>query len=120
MLSATIDALLHRIRQANVQQLPLHDRTWAQSIVAFSGGVDSSLVVYLVHRVFPKTSTAILGISPAVSMHQIEQAQKIANKIGILLVECNTTEWEDEKYVQNQGKRLPNAVYLSLEIDQIS
>nr|CCA24249.1 AlNc14C229G9269 [Albugo laibachii Nc14]CCA25886.1 AlNc14C329G10673 [Albugo laibachii Nc14] len=48
MLSATIDALLHRIRQANVQQLPLHDRTWAQSIVAFSGGVDSSLVVYLI------------------------------------------------------------------------
>lgn len=31
------------------------------NVVAFSGGVDSSLVAFLVHNAFPHNSTACLG-----------------------------------------------------------
>ncbi|KAL0584133.1 hypothetical protein ABG067_006017 [Albugo candida] len=104
MTSARIDALLHRIRHANMRKIQSNQCSSLPSIVAFSGGVDSSLVASLVHRVFPLESAAVLGISPAVSIDQVERARTIANEIGIQLVECNTTEGEDNNYVENRGR----------------
>lgn len=106
MTSARIDALLHRIRHANMRKIQSNQCSSLPSIVAFSGGVDSSLVASLVHRVFPLESAAVLGISPAVSIDQVERARTIANETGIQLVECNTTEGEDKNYVENRGRRL--------------
>jgi PP-loop superfamily ATP-utilizing enzyme len=80
-------------------------------IVAFSGGIDSSLVTALVHRVsstFPSDRrhvvTAVLGLSPAVPSEQVRLAEQVAGHIGVTLEQIPTTEGKDEMYITNNGK----------------
>ena len=85
----------------------------AANVVAYSGGVDSSLVAALVHRVFTGYDNnidkkrgsvrAVLGISHAVPQLQIETARKVADFIGIPLMEVSTLEGDDEAYIRNDG-----------------
>lgn len=53
-----------------------------KNLVAFSGGVDSSLVAALVHQVFPDNSLACLGVSAALPSAQLHLARSIARHIG--------------------------------------
>ena len=73
------------------------------NLIAFSGGVDSSVVAALVHKAFPNTSTAVLGVSNAVHAEQIELARNIARTIGIPLTEVETKEGDIPEYVANAG-----------------
>ena len=103
----------------------------AANVVAFSGGVDSSLVAALVvrafddHRYRPRllprddddddddddrgarwggSVRAVLGISAAVSQVQIDQARIVADFVGIPLTEVRTNEGDDDEYVRNDGR----------------
>lgn len=82
----------------------------ASNLVAYSGGVDSSLVAAVVHRVFPATGVACLGISAALSSAQLQQAREVATHIGIPLWECPTSEAEDANYVANKGQRCADLI----------
>lgn len=75
-------------------------------IIAFSGGVDSSLVAQLLYKVqLPHEHVqAVLGVSPAVPLHQIQFADEIATHIGIDLQKVSTTEGSDAKYIANAGQ----------------
>lgn len=53
-----------------------------KNIIAFSGGVDSSLVACLVHQVFPQNSLACIGVSAALPAAQLKLARDVANHIG--------------------------------------
>eukprot|EP00566_Odontella_aurita_P001373 CAMPEP_0113548652 /NCGR_PEP_ID=MMETSP0015_2-20120614/13006_1 /TAXON_ID=2838 /ORGANISM="Odontella" /LENGTH=375 /DNA_ID=CAMNT_0000449293 /DNA_START=266 /DNA_END=1393 /DNA_ORIENTATION=+ /assembly_acc=CAM_ASM_000160 len=88
----------------------------SSNVIAYSGGVDSSLAAALVQRVFTdKTSgnpgsfssgsvTAVLGLSPAVPPEQIETARSVAAVIGVDLLEVSTQEGTDPTYVANKGQ----------------
>jgi uncharacterized protein (TIGR00268 family) len=73
------------------------------NLIAFSGGVDSSLVAHAVHAVFPHTSEAVMALSPSVSQSMQRQAQQIVTVIGIPLRFVHTEEFNDPLYVANQG-----------------
>ena len=86
--------------------------------VAFSGGVDSSLVAALVYMCSQNTNDnnnnddnndnlivrAILGISPAVSSSQVQLAEDVATHIGIPFEQIYTTEGTDPTYIKNDGR----------------
>lgn len=82
--------------------------------IAYSGGVDSSLVAALVHNVLTanKSSSifkhhsvqAVMGVSPAVPEEQIELARHVAETIGISFFTTPTNEGSREMYMANQGK----------------
>lgn len=72
-------------------------------LVAFSGGVDSSLAAQAVHAVYPDSSEAIMALSPSVSGSMKEQAEDIAAGIGIPLRFVRTEEYNDPVYVANDG-----------------
>lgn len=74
-------------------------------VIAYSGGVDSSLAAKLVHQVFPDTTAACLGISPSLSEQQLEQARDVARQLRVPLWECRTTESENAQYIENRGQR---------------
>ena len=78
------------------------------NLVAFSGGVDSSLVAYIVHHIsdpMPNVNAmAVLGISPAVPEEQIKMAHEIASCVGIELVQVHTEESTDPIYIKNAGQ----------------
>lgn len=53
-----------------------------KNVVAFSGGVDSSLVAALVHEVFPGNTMAYVGVSASLPAAQLQLARRVAAHIG--------------------------------------
>lgn len=75
-MQSTITALRSRVRSLGSSSAD------GKNIVAFSGGVDSSLVAALVHYVFPESSQACVGMSSALPTAQLDLARSVASHIG--------------------------------------
>ena len=93
-------------RQADLlQQL----RTWLAShdalCVAYSGGVDSTLVAAIAHEQKGDAAVAVTGVSPALAPHLLEEARAQAQWIGIRHQECPTRELNDPDYSSNPTDR---------------
>ena len=87
--------LLSRVREAS-------SRT-KLNVIAFSGGVDSTVVAAAVHRTFPENSVACIAKSPSLSKDQLRRARDVAKHVGIQLMEVSTFENLDPEYIANQG-----------------
>ena len=94
------------------------------NIIAFSGGVDSSLAAALVNQVFNNnigyegSVKAVIGVSPSLPKRQLDLAQSIASSIDIDLIEVPTFEGNDETYISNEGQACficKNTLYSALE-----
>lgn len=74
--------------------------------VAFSGGVDSTLTTALAARhVGTPDVVAVLGVSPSLAADEHAQARTTATALGVRLVEVDTYEMADGRYVANRGDR---------------
>jgi uncharacterized protein (TIGR00268 family) len=76
-------------------------------IVAFSGGVDSSLVLALLKQAALSQKDSVepvLGISPAVPSEQVDLARQVSSALGYDLTIVRTDEGSDETYIANEGK----------------
>ncbi|GMF49409.1 unnamed protein product [Phytophthora fragariaefolia] len=105
MLASKVDRLLQGVAARGAQPLSLPGKVQpVNNVVAFSGGVDSSLAAALVFRVFPSSSAACIGRSAALPSVQLQQARQVATHIGVPLWECRTEEAKEDGYVANQGK----------------
>lgn len=74
--------------------------------VAFSGGVDSSVLLALAAQALgPENVVAILGISPSLAAGEREGAHAVADFVGVRLVEIETREGERAAYRTNGPDR---------------
>jgi uncharacterized protein len=74
--------------------------------VAFSGGVDSSVVLALAVRALgPDRTLAILGVSPSLAADERAAAHAVAAHIGVPLAEVATHESENPAYRANGPDR---------------
>ena len=69
--------------------------------VAYSGGIDSSLVALIAQEQLGKNAIAITGISDSLAPYLLEEARNQASWIGIVHQECATYELKDPNYYQN-------------------
>ena len=69
--------------------------------VAYSGGVDSTLVAAIAHEQKGDGALAVTGVSPALAPHLLEEARSQAAWIGIRHQECTTRELADPAYSGN-------------------
>lgn len=75
-------------------------------LVAYSGGVDSALVLKVAQEVLgPERGAGCLAISPSIPPREISLAQKHAEEMGARLLITRTNEMEREGYVQNSPQR---------------
>src|SRR5579864_6394169 len=74
-------------------------------IVAFSAGVDSSLLAFAARKALGKRAYAITSLSPAFAKSEREEAKKIAKEIGIELIEVVQDDLSDWGYVKNDVSR---------------
>ena len=74
-------------------------------LVAFSGGVDSSLLLKVAHDALGDRTLAVLGASPSIPFYEQEEAQAIAREIGVKLVVLDKHELDDPEFVQNTPDR---------------
>lgn len=73
--------------------------------VAFSGGVDSSVLAHAAHRVLGSAAVAVVADSASLPRRELEEARQVAQSIGIRLVELATDEQDDPDYQANRGDR---------------
>ena len=74
-------------------------------VVAFSGGVDSTLVAVAAHRVLGEGALAVTADSPALATRELDEALELAEKFGLNHQVICTNEMEREGYVTNSSQR---------------
>ncbi len=73
--------------------------------VAFSGGIDSTVVAKAAFLALGSRAVAVTADSPSVPRVEIEDARRLAQQIGIRHEIIRTEEFDDPDYVRNDGTR---------------
>jgi pyridinium-3,5-biscarboxylic acid mononucleotide sulfurtransferase len=73
--------------------------------VAFSGGIDSTVVAQAAHLALGGRAVAVTADSPSVPRAEVEGAKRLAAHIGIRHRVIATEEFEDPDYLRNDGAR---------------
>jgi pyridinium-3,5-biscarboxylic acid mononucleotide sulfurtransferase len=73
--------------------------------VAFSGGIDSTLVAKAAALSLGSRAVAVTADSPSVARSELEDAKKLAEHIGIRHIVVATHEFENSDYLKNDGGR---------------
>lgn len=74
-------------------------------VVAYSGGVDSSVVAALAHEALGDAAVAAIDTSPSLPEDELRDARVVAARIGIALLEVATNEIDDPAYASNPADR---------------
>jgi uncharacterized protein len=84
--------------EANLGALP-------DLVVAFSGGVDSSVLLHAAGRVLGARVVALIGDSASLPRRELEEARAFARKLGLRCETLATDELASEDYRRNDGTR---------------
>src|SRR5262249_55411725 len=80
-------------------------RHYGRVVVAFSGGIDSTVVAKAAFLALGDRAEAITADSPSVPRREIQDARQLAKQIGIRHRLVETQEFDDPDYVRNDGTR---------------
>jgi pyridinium-3,5-biscarboxylic acid mononucleotide sulfurtransferase len=88
-----------------IEELESRIRSLGSCVVAFSGGVDSSLVAALAARALGERALAVTAVSPALATGELDGARDVARAIGIRHETITSAELEREGYRANGRDR---------------
>ena len=74
-------------------------------LVAFSGGVDSSVLLAAAHKVLGDLAVAATGISASIPAHDLESARTISSRLGVRWFTTESGELDDRQYRGNPHNR---------------
>ncbi|MFN4259105.1 MAG: ATP-dependent sacrificial sulfur transferase LarE [Gemmataceae bacterium] len=80
-------------------------RAMERVAVAFSGGIDSTVVAQAAFLALGDRAIAITADSPSVARGELEDARRLAQRIGIRHRIIQTAEFDNPDYLRNDGSR---------------
>ena len=81
-------------------------KSFGSAVVAYSGGVDSALVSHLAHDILGADNALIVtAVSDSLAEYELEDARRLAEDRGWNFQPIATSEFEDERYLRNDGAR---------------
>jgi pyridinium-3,5-biscarboxylic acid mononucleotide sulfurtransferase len=91
--------------QAKHDQLLALLQSMQRVVVAYSGGIDSTVVAKAAFLALGADAIAVTADSPSVPRSEIEEARELANRIGISHQLVSTEEFDNPDYTKNDGSR---------------
>ena len=74
-------------------------------LVAFSGGVDSTLVLKIASEVLGARTTAVTAASPTLPHEELAAVRQLSEEIGARLIVASTNQLDSEAFVRNDSMR---------------
>ena len=75
------------------------------AIVAFSGGIDSTLVLKVAYNILGNKVIAVTADSPSLPRRELEETKRIAKQIGARHLIISTKETKNNNYLKNPNNR---------------
>ena len=88
-----------------VESLRAAMRAHGSALIAFSGGVDSALVLKFAVEQLGERAVALTAISASVAPDEAEESKQLAAKIGARHVLVDSKELDDPRYAANPSNR---------------
>jgi uncharacterized protein len=88
-----------------LQQMRAILRSVGSALVAYSGGVDSALVMVVAHQELGERALACIGVSPSYPTREMRAAIKLAEDLGVPYRLIDTEEYLDPNYAANAADR---------------
>ena len=79
--------------------------SYGRVAVAFSGGIDSTVVAQAAYEALGNATIAVTAVSESLATGELEEARELARKIGIHHRVIYTEEFTDPNYVRNDSNR---------------
>lgn len=91
--------------EQKLEQLRALVHSYGSALVAFSGGVDSSVVLAVAKQELGDRVLAVTAHSPVYAQRELEAAKKLAQQLGVAHEIIFTRELDDPRYVNNPPTR---------------
>jgi uncharacterized protein len=96
---------IRRDSAAKLSRMKAEVSACGSALVAFSAGVDSTLVLAVAREVLGGRAVALTAHSPSVPAAERDEARRLAARIGVRHLEVESHEQDDPRYVANAPDR---------------